>query len=63
MVLRVEGHGQDRGAHIPASIGDRWLEWVARCKRCGVILRKQDPLEVVVCGCGWIWGDDTRKAD
>ncbi len=38
---------------------DKWLEWLMRCP-CGAILRKRDPWEIVRCGCGYVWGDETR---
>jgi uncharacterized protein with PIN domain len=32
------------------------VEWVRRCPECGRELRKADPLAVVKCVCGWVWG-------
>ncbi|OGW13639.1 MAG: hypothetical protein A3G93_15860 [Nitrospinae bacterium RIFCSPLOWO2_12_FULL_45_22] len=31
------------------------MVWVRKCWNCGAILKKEDPLKVVVCKCGWEW--------
>jgi hypothetical protein len=40
---------------------ERPLEWRMKCPKCGREIRKGNPQDAVICGCGqWVWYGHAR---